>query len=112
LEHELMRRAAAQPNVGATVMHDLVVAAVELGAQAGVAERRERVGRNGNLVVFTNGNQRGHGVLKVTRGPPRESGEEGGPDYTVGGSAFRNAAGAASASNGGIRSGDHAPSAD
>ena len=62
LEDELVRGAAAQPDVGALVMDDLVGAPVELRGQPRVAERGQRIGGDGDFVVLANGNERGHGL--------------------------------------------------
>ena len=75
LEDELMRGAAAKPDVGALVLDDLVGRPVELGGQAGVAERGQRIGGDGDFVVLANGNERGHGVgIRVASVPSELTG--------------------------------------
>jgi hypothetical protein len=48
-ENQLMRCAAAKPDVGALVLDDLVGRAVEFGRQARVAERGQRIGGDDDL---------------------------------------------------------------
>src|SRR5262249_23745998 len=64
LEHELMRSAAAQTDVGVPVFDDLVVDAVELRGQPRIAERGERIGGDGDFVVLADDDESGHGGRK------------------------------------------------
>ena len=52
LEHELMRGAAAQANIGPLMVDDLVVRAVELGRKPRISEGRQRIGGDGDFVVL------------------------------------------------------------
>ena len=63
LEHELVRGAAAKADVRALVMDDLLGRPVEFRGEAGVAERGERIGGDGDFIVLANGNERGHGLI-------------------------------------------------
>ena len=64
LEHKLMRGRAAQADVRAAVLHDLVVGAVVLRREARIAERRERVCGDDDIVVFTDDDECGHKAMR------------------------------------------------
>ena len=78
LEHELVRGRAAQADVGVAVTHDLVVRAVVLGRQARVAERRQRIGGDGDGVALADDDECGHDGMRSGAEPAMQrDGERG-----------------------------------
>src|ERR1700681_3348803 len=61
LEHKLMRSAAAQADIGALVMHDLVVGTVEFRRHPCVSERGQRIGGDSNFIVLADDDESCHG---------------------------------------------------
>jgi len=60
LEHELVRGAAAKPDVVPLVMDDLFEASIVLRSETCVAERGQRIGGDGDFVVLADRNESGH----------------------------------------------------
>ena len=60
LEHELVRSAAAQPDVGSSVMHDLVVCTIEFRGQTCIAESGQGIGGDGYFAVLPDNDKCGH----------------------------------------------------
>src|SRR6266542_125325 len=60
LEHELVRGAAAKTDVGVLVTDDLLRRPVVLRREPRVAERRQRIGGDGDFIVLANGDESGH----------------------------------------------------
>ena len=83
LEHELVRGGAAQADVRAAVVDDLVVRAVVLGGEPRVAERGERVGGDDDFVALADDNECGHGASEcgLNGAVPARRGEKA-RDYT------------------------------